>query len=70
MNVEEGKIDFRGFKTWYRIVDANEQTGKLPLLCLHGGPGATHDYLESLESLEVLEVLEVLNYHQQGCYSR
>jgi len=23
----------------------------LPLLCLHGGPGATHDYLEPLEEI-------------------
>ncbi len=24
---------------------------RLPLICLHGGPGATHDYLEPLEDL-------------------
>lgn len=48
---EEGFVSFRGFKTWYRIVGDHEEPGKLPLLCLHGGPGATHDYLEPLEAM-------------------
>jgi pimeloyl-ACP methyl ester carboxylesterase len=25
--------------------------GKLPLLCLHGGPGDAHDYLVSLQAM-------------------
>src|SRR5215210_6333764 len=25
--------------------------GKFPLVCLHGGPGAAHDYLESLQAM-------------------
>jgi proline-specific peptidase len=47
----EGRIAFRGFETWYRIVGSGEEPGKLPLLCLHGGPGFTHDYLDSLEDM-------------------
>ena len=66
MNVQEGKIDFRGFKTWYRIVGEPEQAGKLPLLCLHGGPGATHDYLESLEDMAATG-RRVIFYDQLGC---
>jgi proline-specific peptidase len=47
---EEGFIPFRGYKTWYRIVGDREGPCKIPLLCLHGGPGATHDYFGSLEA--------------------
>lgn len=49
--VAEGFIPFRGYKTWYRIVGDREESGKLPLLILHGGPGAGHDYLEPLGAL-------------------
>ena len=47
----EGYVSFRGYKDWYRIVGGQEKPGKLPMLCLHGGPGATHDYLEPLEAM-------------------
>jgi L-proline amide hydrolase len=47
----EGYIPFRGYRTWYRIVGNGEEPGKLPLLVLHGGPGASHDYLEPLEAM-------------------
>ncbi|MFL6040587.1 MAG: proline iminopeptidase-family hydrolase [Gaiellales bacterium] len=46
----EGTIPFRGFETWYRVV-GEDTPGKLPLLCLHGGPGSGHDYLEPMEDL-------------------
>lgn len=49
-SVQEGFVPFRGFKVWYRSV-GKPVAGKLPVLCLHGGPGATHDYLEPLEEL-------------------
>jgi L-proline amide hydrolase len=46
----EGLIPFRGFETSYR--EAGETaSGKLPVLLLHGGPGATSDYLEPLLGL-------------------
>lgn len=48
---KEGFVKFRGHKVWYRIVGEREKPGKFPLLCLHGGPGATHDYLEPLEAM-------------------
>ena len=35
----EGRIPFKGFETWYRMT-ATRGAGKLPLLTLHGGPGA------------------------------
>ena len=64
--VQEGTIPFRGYETWYRIVGAAEEAGKLPLLCLHGGPGVPHEYLESLEALAATG-RRVIFYDQLGC---
>ena len=49
-NVLEGEIDFqiptagKHCKTWYRLM-GDLHAGKRPLIALHGGPGATSDYL-------------------------
>lgn len=61
----EGFIPFRGYKTWYRVVGEREAQGKLPLLCLHGGPGATHDYFGSLEAFAA-SGRRVILYDQLG----
>jgi proline-specific peptidase len=39
--------------------------GGVPLLCLHGGPGFTHNYLEPLEDLA--DRRQVIFYDQLGC---
>jgi proline-specific peptidase len=49
--VATGRLPFRGFETWYEIVGEREDPGRLPLLCLHGGPGSSHDGLEPLREL-------------------
>jgi L-proline amide hydrolase len=64
--IQEGTIPFKGYQTWYRIVGEGEEPGKLPLLCLHGGPGACHDYLESLDAM-VETGRRVIYYDQLGC---
>src|SRR5215813_5959519 len=64
--IREGFIPFRGYQTWYRIVGDREEAGKLPLLCLHGGPGTPHDYLEPLEALAETG-RRVIFYDQLGC---
>src|SRR5918911_5719625 len=66
MNRREGYLAFRGFKTWYRIVGDAEDERKLPVLLLHGGPGAGHDYLESLEALAETGRRAIF-YDQLGC---
>src|SRR5436305_3268904 len=63
---KEGFIPFRGHQIWYRIVGEGEAHGKLPLLTLHGGPGAAHDYLESLEAVAETG-RRVIFYDQLGC---
>jgi proline-specific peptidase len=64
--ITEGRIPYAGGETWYRIVGAGEEPGKLPLLCLHGGPGALHDYLEPLGELAATG-RRVVFYDQIGC---
>lgn len=59
----EGRISLNnGYKLWYRIV--GDGPGK-PVLLLHGGPGAGHDYQEPLEALSADR--PVVFYDQLGC---
>jgi L-proline amide hydrolase len=62
----ETRIPFRGYETWCRVVGEAEADGKLPVVCLHGGPGGTHDYIESLEALAETGRRTVF-YDQLGC---
>jgi L-proline amide hydrolase len=64
--ITTGMIPFKGYQTWYRIVGEGEDTGKLPLLVLHGGPGATHDYLETFDAMADTG-RRVIYYDQLGC---
>jgi proline-specific peptidase len=64
--VNEGFVSFRGYKTWYRIVGNREESGRLPLLCLHGGPGGSWDYLEPLDAIAATG-RRIIFYDQLGC---
>jgi proline-specific peptidase len=66
MTSSEGYVPFKGYKTWYRVVGEGDVEGKLPVLLLHGGPGGTHDYLESLEALAETGRRAIF-YDQLGC---
>ncbi len=56
----EGMLEVEGGSIWYRTTGA----GGAPLVCLHGGPGATHDYLENLRCLS--DDRMVVQYDQLG----
>ena len=58
----EGRADVPGGKIWYKIVGSGDA---VPLVTLHGGPGAGHDYLESLEQLSTDR--PVVFFDQLGC---
>ena len=50
----EGFADFDGFRTWYRVegdLRPGDPSVPAPLVVLHGGPGATHEYLVPLADL-------------------
>ena len=63
-HVPEGYVDFRGYRTWYRVAGVLE-SGATPLLALHGGPGSTHHYFGPLEGLAGERPVVV--YDQIGC---
>lgn len=60
--VHEGTVKTRSYNTWYKIV--GEDSGLSPVLCLHGGPGIPHDYLEPLSQLAASR--RVIFYDQLG----
>lgn len=62
--VQEGHADFRDYKTWYRVTGELD-TGKTPLVVLHGGPGCTHDYVDSFKDLAA-QGRAVVHYDQLG----
>src|SRR5919198_1394013 len=61
MVAEEGYVDLRGYRTWYRSVGERGT----PLLAFHGGPGSTHHYFAPLERLAGER--RVVVYDQIGC---
>ncbi len=60
----EGRVAFRDGETWYRVTGELSQ-GPPPLVVLHGGPGATHDYVSSLARLSSTG-RAVVHYDQLG----
>jgi L-proline amide hydrolase len=61
----EGTVAFEGGETWYRVTGSLDTVGPAPLVVLHGGPGATHDYLLSLGDLAA-GGRAVVHYDQLG----
>lgn len=61
MTSQTGFVEVNGFKLFYKTFGTGEEV----LLCLHGGPGATHQYLLSLGELGD-EKLKVVMYDQLG----
>jgi L-proline amide hydrolase len=68
MKVREGRVPFPlagdDAETWYRVTGDLRPDGPAPLVVLHGGPGATHDYLLSLADLA--DGRAVVHYDQLG----
>ena len=64
LTAAEGFVDYRGYRTWYRLF-GDRGAGAVPLLALHGGPGSTHNYFAPLERLAGER--PVVLYDQIGC---
>ena len=58
----EGYADVPGGKVWWKRVGTGSKT---PILTLHGGPGAGHNYLMPLQALAADR--QVIFYDQLGC---
>jgi L-proline amide hydrolase len=61
----EGRMSWNGHETWYRVV-GDLDSGPTPVIVLHGGPGAAHDYTEPIADLSRFGRACVL-YDQLGC---
>jgi proline iminopeptidase len=64
VNVREGYVEVTAGHVWYRVIGGGKAT---PLVTVHGGPGAMHDYLEPLGVLA--DERPVLFYDQLGAGS-
>jgi proline iminopeptidase len=62
--VREGFTSINGYRLYWKSV--GQPNAKGTLLALHGGPGATHDYLLALNDLAALGY-HVVYYDQIGC---
>ncbi|OCL06054.1 proline iminopeptidase [Glonium stellatum] len=71
LKITEGEADFsvpaagKACKTWYKVF-GDLKSGARPLIGLHGGPGAGHNYLMSLEDLTSKHGIPVILYDQLG----
>lgn len=64
-SVRDGRLEVRGFQTWYRVTgDVN--SGRVPVILLHGGPGYPSYSLEPMEAL-ARTGRAVVRYDQLGC---
>jgi L-proline amide hydrolase len=61
----EGFAPFRDYRTWYRI-SGDLAESKAPVVILHGGPGAGHNYLDAYKLL-ARDGRAVIHYDQLGC---
>jgi len=73
IKITEGELDYdipgitKKCKTWYRIY-GELSSNTIPLICLHGGPGARSDYLHMpMENLSKKYGITVIVYDQIGC---
>lgn len=58
----EGFMEVQGGRIWYKVINSDRK--KTPLVIVHGGPGGTHDYLESIGELSAER--PVIFYDQLG----
>jgi L-proline amide hydrolase len=65
IGVQDGYAQFRGYQTWFRIT-GDLRGPKTPVVILHGGPGAAHDYTDSFKLL-ANSGRAVIHYDQLGC---
>jgi L-proline amide hydrolase len=64
----ESRMAWEQGETWYRVVgDLDPGADQVPLVLLHGGPGAPHDYLEPAADLVHATGRTVVLYDQIGC---
>lgn len=73
-DIKEGRVSFTypglpdGCETWYRVYgDLNASSTGRPLICLHGGPGACHNYMLPMSHFHEKHGVAMILYDQIGC---
>ncbi len=62
-----GTLDFEGHQTWFRVTGTlDPDSPQAPLVVLHGGPGAAHNYTLAMAALAD-DGRAVVHYDQLGC---
>ncbi|KAJ8123100.1 hypothetical protein ONZ43_g865 [Nemania bipapillata] len=70
--IYEGEVAFdapnanKPCKTWYKVI-GDLESDAIPLVALHGGPGAGHNYLAPLVDIYEKFGMPVVFYDQVGC---
>jgi L-proline amide hydrolase len=62
--VSEGFSTYGPYRTWYRVT-GDLGSARLPLVVAHGGPGCTHDYVDSFKDIAGFG-RAVIHYDQIG----
>ncbi len=62
--MREGFAPFGEFQTWYRV-SGDIKSERVPLIVAHGGPGCTHDYVDSFKDIAA-KGRAVIHYDQIG----
>ena len=62
---QEGFVRTEFAQVWYKKMYTTQSKDKAPLICLHGGPGATSDFFIPLRELAYER--PVIVYDQSGC---
>ncbi len=65
--MSEGVLHWDAGWTWYRVDGELSADGPAPLMILHGGPGAAHDYVEPIAELSSTAGRACVLYDQIGC---
>ncbi len=60
-----GTVGFGPYETWFRVT-GDLDGGEIPLVVVHGGPGAAHNYLLQIANLASTG-RPVIHYDQLGC---
>lgn len=61
---QSGFVKVKGHSIYYEV-HGNLNSGKIPMLMLHGGPGSAHNYLSPLAAMS--SVCPIVFYDQLGC---
>ena len=64
----QSRMEWKHGETWYRVVgDLDPAAQQAPVVVLHGGPGACHDYVEPIAELVNRTGRAAVLYDQLGC---